>query len=221
MPGKKTSTILMEVRSVRDDLDPGPARPLQPSNRHSATRPTNLANSLQTNPVRTVLDRLFAAAAQDEHAPQRWKPGVTWESATARERADASEFTYMPISRQGGDLLYILARAKRPNMIIEFGTSYGISTLYLAAAVADNGTGRVVSTELNEAKVVAARANLAEAQAGRARHDSARRRYDDLERCSRANRFRTARRMERLVPASSALVGTPAGDGCVNRGRRH
>jgi predicted O-methyltransferase YrrM len=163
MPGKKTSTILMEVRSVRDDLDPGPARPLQPSNRHSATRPTNLANSLQTNPVRTVLDRLFAAAAQDEHAPQRWKPGVTWESATARERADASEFTYMPISRQGGDLLYILARAKRPNMIIEFGTSYGISTLYLAAAVADNGTGRVVSTELNEAKVVAARANLAEA----------------------------------------------------------
>jgi predicted O-methyltransferase YrrM len=66
----------------------------------------------------------------------------------------------MSISPQGGDLLYILARAKRPNTIIEFGTSYGISTIYLGAAVADNGTGRVVSTELNEAKIIAARANL-------------------------------------------------------------
>jgi predicted O-methyltransferase YrrM len=69
----------------------------------------------------------------------------------------------MPISPPGGDLLYILARAKRPTTIIEFGTSYGISTIYLAAAVTDNGTGRVVSTELNEAKIVAARANLEEA----------------------------------------------------------
>ncbi len=69
----------------------------------------------------------------------------------------------MPISALGGDLLYILARARRPNIIVEFGTSYGISTIYLAAAVADNGTGHVASTELNTAKVAAARANLAEA----------------------------------------------------------
>jgi predicted O-methyltransferase YrrM len=60
----------------------------------------------------------------------------------------------MPISRQGGELLYILARAKRPNTIVEFGTSYGISTIYLAAVVADNGTGHVVSTELNTAKAL-------------------------------------------------------------------
>jgi predicted O-methyltransferase YrrM len=70
----------------------------------------------------------------------------------------------MPISPQGGDLLYILVRAKRPNTVIEFGTSYGISTIYLAAAVADDGTGHVVSTDLGTAKVVAARANLTEAR---------------------------------------------------------
>jgi len=70
----------------------------------------------------------------------------------------------MPISPEGGDLLYILVRAKRPNTVLDFGTSYGISTIYLAAAVADNGTGRVVSTELSEAKVLAARANLEEAR---------------------------------------------------------
>lgn len=56
------------------------------------------------------------------------------------------------------------ARAGRSLRVhFEFGTSYGISTIYLAAAVADNGTGHVVTTELSTAEVVAARANLAEA----------------------------------------------------------
>ena len=124
---------------------------------------TNMPNTLRTNQVRTVLNRLFAAAARDDEIPRWPKPGVSWESATAQERADASAATYMPISQEGGDLIYILVRAKRPNTIVEFGTSYGISTIYLAASVADNGTGHVVSTELNTAKVVAAHANLAEA----------------------------------------------------------
>jgi predicted O-methyltransferase YrrM len=56
--------------------------------------------------------------------------------------------------------LYALARAIRPETVIEFGTSFGISTIYLAAAVADNGTGRVVTTELNDKKAKAAQANL-------------------------------------------------------------
>jgi predicted O-methyltransferase YrrM len=125
-----------------------------------------MTNTLRKNQVRTVLNHLFAAAADDEETPRWRKPGVSWESASAQERADASESTYMPISAQGGDLLYILARAKRPHIIVEFGTSYGISTLYLAAAVADNGIGHVVGTELNAAKAAAARSNLAEAGLG-------------------------------------------------------
>ncbi len=48
--------------------------------------------------------------------------------------------------------------------MVEFGTSFGISTIHLAAAVQDNGAGRVISTELNAAKVNQARANLAEAR---------------------------------------------------------
>lgn len=67
-------------------------------------------------------------------------------------------------SRRRAATCYILVRAKRPNTVIEFGTSYGISAIYLAAAVADNGTGHVVSTELSEAKVLAARENLEEAR---------------------------------------------------------
>lgn len=153
----------MELRSGRDRPDPKPWSPSQPLSRHSWVQHTNMANTLPTNQVKTVLNRLLAAAAHDNETPRWRKPGVSWETATAQERADALEATYMPISPQGGDLLYILVRAKRPNTIVEFGTSYGISTIYLAAAVVDNGTGRVVSTELSTAKVVAARANLVEA----------------------------------------------------------
>jgi hypothetical protein len=68
---------------------------------------------------------------------------------------------YMPISAQGGELLYTLIRAVRPATVIEFGTSFGISTLYLAAAVRDNGAGRVISTELNASKAAAARRTFA------------------------------------------------------------
>src|SRR5271163_2126669 len=110
---------------------------------------TDMTNTLHKDNVRTVLDRLFAAASHDDEVPRWTKSDASWESSTAQERADALQAAYLPISARGGELLYILVRANRPATIVEFGTSYGISTLYLAAAVADNGIGSVVSTELN------------------------------------------------------------------------
>jgi predicted O-methyltransferase YrrM len=63
-----------------------------------------------------------------------------------------------------GELIYLLARAKGVRRAIEFGTSFGVSTIYLAAAVRDAGAeGRVIGTELVEAKIAAATANLAAA----------------------------------------------------------
>lgn len=118
--------------------------------------------TLHTPSVRTVLNRLFEAAARDDDRPPPPISG-SLSSATALQRADALQDFYLPISAQGGDLLYALVRASRPATVVEFGTSFGISTLYLAAAVADNGTGRVFGSELNHAKVTAARANLDEA----------------------------------------------------------
>ncbi|MDP9799212.1 putative O-methyltransferase YrrM [Catenuloplanes nepalensis] len=116
-------------------------------------------NSLSAPRVRTVLNRLHAAADLDEDRPH---PHVD-AGASAQERADLLAGAYMPISARGGDLLYALIRAARPERVVEFGTSFGISTLYLAAAVTDNGAGHVLTTELSAAKVTAARANLAEA----------------------------------------------------------
>lgn len=122
-----------------------------------------MPNTLFTPPVQKVLDRLFTAAALDDDRASPWPSGRSYASATAQERADALATTYMPISAQGGNLLYTLVRASRPQTVVEFGTSFGISTIYLAAAVADNGGGHVLSTELSAVKVAAAQANLTEA----------------------------------------------------------
>lgn len=163
MPHKNRATISTEERSAPKYPEPKLWSPSQPASECSRIQHAKMPNTLHTLQVRTVLNRLFATAAQDDETPRWQTPGLSWETATAQERADASESAYMPISRQAGNLLYILVRAKRPNSVIEFGTSYGISTIYLAAGVADNGTGQVVTTELNATKVLAARANLEEA----------------------------------------------------------
>ena len=124
-----------------------------------------MPNSLQSEPVRDLLDRLFKAAEGDDLRRVRVAmahPDGFGPTAT-REQADAYEEIYIPVSPEAGRLIYSLIRAARPATVVEFGTSFGISTIHLAAAVRDNGAGRVISTELNAAKVARATANLAEA----------------------------------------------------------
>jgi predicted O-methyltransferase YrrM len=120
-----------------------------------------MTNTLEAPQVQAVLGRLFAAAATDDDR----RPTVPTGRATASalERSDAAQDLYIPISAEAGQLLYALVRASRPQTVVEFGTSFGISTIYLAAAVADNGTGRVLTTELSRRKVEAATSNLREA----------------------------------------------------------
>jgi predicted O-methyltransferase YrrM len=57
-----------------------------------------------------------------------------------------------------GRLLHVLALASRPRRIVEVGTAIGVSTLYLARALADGGT--VVSFEIDEQRHLAAREYL-------------------------------------------------------------
>ncbi|MEU6140666.1 class I SAM-dependent methyltransferase [Streptomyces sp. NPDC047081] len=112
--------------------------------------------------VETALRRMFAQAEQDGDVADRAGWGSGWASMSPQEQADAAARIYMPVSASGGDLLYSLVRAVRPATVVEFGMSYGISTLYLAAAVRDNGTGRVVTTELSKEKIAAAHRTFAE-----------------------------------------------------------
>jgi predicted O-methyltransferase YrrM len=70
---------------------------------------------------------------------------------------------YLPVSPTTGRLLYMLARASGARSIVEFGTSFGLSTIHLASALRDNGGGRLVGSEFEPAKVARARENVAAA----------------------------------------------------------
>src|SRR6185312_16251406 len=131
-------------------------------------RPETGMTTLTTTPLAPLLDRLFdeadAASAETEAA-------VADLSDDARARLMRSKTDYrdlygrlknapLAISRATGALLYMLARSSRARMIVEFGTSFGISTLLLAAALRDNGGGRLITSEFEPSKVARARNNL-------------------------------------------------------------
>jgi predicted O-methyltransferase YrrM len=67
------------------------------------------------------------------------------------------------IHPEQGDLIYLLCRAIRATRVAEFATSIGMSTIYFAAAVRDNGGGSVIGSEIVPEKAEIARRNLAEA----------------------------------------------------------
>jgi predicted O-methyltransferase YrrM len=110
-----------------------------------------------------TLDRMYgeAKAQHDQlYDASMWQK---LEGASAQERADALSDFYLPVTPEAGRLLYALVRATRPQTVVEFGMSLGLSGIHLAAAVRDNGSGRVVTTELSAAKIATAKQNFAEA----------------------------------------------------------
>lgn len=118
-------------------------------------------------PLGPLLDRLFSEA---EAAAS---PAFPELSRDERERLMRSRTEYhelyarlkdawLPVSRQTGLLLYMLARSSSARVIVEFGTSFGISTLHLAAALRDNGGGRLITSEFEPSKVKRAREHLRE-----------------------------------------------------------
>lgn len=133
-------------------------------------------NSLSSGRIAQVLDRLHreAGAADGEFMAQVMADfeasGATIEQMAAEmiadERANYREIyrghadRFLAISPTFGRFLYMAARACNATRIVEFGTSMGISTIYLAAALRDNGGGHLIGSELEPAKVARARANL-------------------------------------------------------------
>ncbi|KQV25381.1 methyltransferase [Rhizobium sp. Root1203] len=125
-------------------------------------------STLTTTTLGPLLDRLFAEA----HAAT--SPAI--KSFTTEERialtASKTEYLdlygrlkdlWLPVSRETGELLYMLVRATGARTVVEFGTSFGISSLYLAAGLRDNGGGRLISSEFEPGKIVRAQQNLEEA----------------------------------------------------------
>lgn len=125
-------------------------------------------STLTTAPLAPLLDRLFdEAAATTATAMSAFAEIPTEErERLMRSKTDYVEFYSrlkdlpLAVSRETGVLLYMLARSCRARTIVEFGTSFGISTLHLAAALRDNGGGQLIGSEFEPSKVLRAHDNL-------------------------------------------------------------
>jgi len=72
------------------------------------------------------------------------------------------EHAYLPITKKQGRDIRDLIIENNSKHIVEFGTSFGISTIYLADAASQTG-GKVTSTELLESKANIAKENIVDA----------------------------------------------------------
>lgn len=125
------------------------------------TRTNGFSTPIRDSKIEAVLSRLHAAAdAQEEEfelgARPRTLANTQWGPNFLKDKM-------IPIHREQGAFLYLLGRSIRAKTIVEFGTSHGLSTIYLAAAIRDNGVeGQVIGTEFVPEKMAQAQRNLEE-----------------------------------------------------------
>src|SRR5882757_8856733 len=131
-------------------------------------RPETDMTTLTTPKLVHLLDRLFeqASAAAEETDLAVADLSDDEQALMLRSKTDYRDLygrlKHVPlaVSRETGALLYMLARSSGARTIVEFGTSFGISTLHLAAALRDNGGGHLVTSEFEPSKVARARDHL-------------------------------------------------------------
>jgi predicted O-methyltransferase YrrM len=128
-------------------------------------------------PIDTMLDRLYAqSSGQSEemtaYFSARAEAGdIDWNAFDQRANQFLSD-KLVALDRDKAEFCYQVCRALRATRVVEAGTSFGVSTLFLAAAVRDNLRGNlrgkgeegiVIGTEYEPEKSKAARANFAAA----------------------------------------------------------
>ncbi|MGH9575002.1 MAG: O-methyltransferase [Candidatus Acidiferrales bacterium] len=127
--------------------------------------------------ARAVVDRLHAVSSRQA---RRMLIPALLGMAAGMFRRDEKDFTQtergrtilsdklVALDRDKAQFCYALCRGLNARCVVEAGTSYGVSTIYLASAVRDNAAGReprgiVIGTEHEPAKAKAARENFAAA----------------------------------------------------------
>ena len=126
----------------------------------------DIVNSLSDPDVTSVLVRLHSEA--DAQGPQirERMAGRRAAGAVGTDWPEAMKDFYLPVSREQGRFLYQTVRGVRAERVVEFGTSFGVSSIYLAAGIRDNGGGILVGSEVVEDKALVARRNINDAGLG-------------------------------------------------------
>jgi predicted O-methyltransferase YrrM len=130
-----------------------------------------MASVLSDPKLETLLDRLHAQSDAQVEATNAYFTGRAQEGTLDEENffdEDMHRFfsdKLVALDREKAEFCYQLCRALCAARVVEAGTSFGVSTLYLAAAVRDNQieNGVVIATEYEPKKAEVARANFKEA----------------------------------------------------------
>jgi predicted O-methyltransferase YrrM len=104
--------------------------------------------------TRAVMMQKFEAMSEAQ------KAAYFGPKAPYREFYSEAKDIHLAVSRETANLAYMLARSARATSVVEFGTSFGVSTLFLAAALKDNGGGKIITTEFELTKAERAKANF-------------------------------------------------------------
>ncbi|MEM6999138.1 MAG: class I SAM-dependent methyltransferase [Pseudomonadota bacterium] len=133
---------------------------------------------MQTDPFSVLRDQRVVQVLKDLHdRADRQMPGLLLHYLPQMPRiltggkvhfteAQAHNFyadKFLPLDRDQAAFCYQTVRALRAQTVVEFGTSFGISTVWLAAALKDNGGGRLIGTELVPEKAARALEHVAAA----------------------------------------------------------
>jgi len=128
--------------------------------------------TLRTPRVAQLIERLYedvqanAAKKEEVFGGMSEKERAEFSSTSPddyRKAYGRAKELYLAVAPQTAHLLYMQARSMNAHTIVEFGTSFGFSTIHLAAALRDNGGGQVIGTEFEPDKIEQAYANLREA----------------------------------------------------------
>ena len=122
-----------------------------------------LLRPLLTPRIQTVVERLYRETLAEDPAAREAASKLGLLSDADAGFYPAMRNARLPVVPEFAALLHVLARATGARLVVEFGTSFGVSTICLAAALRDNGGGRVVTTELVPEKARQAHLNLIEA----------------------------------------------------------
>jgi predicted O-methyltransferase YrrM len=132
------------------------------------------------SPIDGLLDRLYARNVAQNDALETYFTARAAEGSLDWNQFDArtNEFLkdkLIALDRSKAEFCYQICRALRARRVVEAGTSFGVSTLFLAAAVRDNlrqetqglygpgQSGLVIGTEYEPEKAKMARGHFAEA----------------------------------------------------------
>jgi hypothetical protein len=173
------------------------------------------------SPVDGVLDRLYALqGAQHDGVVAHFMDraadaSMNWEHFDERTNTFLRD-KLVALDRDKAEFCYHVCRALRARRVVEAGTSFGVSTLFLAAAVRDNhpgGSGRRDRDRVRAREGPDGSAALRRGRSGRRHRPPRRRSAGNARGCRRADRFHAGRYLDVDGPAGALADCTTAARG--------